>query len=103
MSIKIITDDVRRAHRAKKDKKGKTSSGKPSGGAKIRGDCIRLSCNGKLVSKTVRLAMSSPEIRLQKVKEIKELVDSGRYVVDSRKTAAKLVKEDLHLLLPQDD
>jgi negative regulator of flagellin synthesis FlgM len=100
--MKISTDDTR-AFRTKKGKKGKSSSRSSETKFQPRGDCIRLSSNGKMVSKTVRLAMNAPEIRLQKVKQIKELVDSGQYIPDARKTAAKLVKEDLHLLLPQDD
>jgi negative regulator of flagellin synthesis FlgM len=74
----------------RKDKSGKSSD---------RSDSVRISREGRLFARALREAQESPEVRRARVNEIKEQVDAGTYVIDSRKTAAKIVEEDLDLLI----
>ncbi len=64
-----------------------------------KGDSIRLSGEARLYSRALRTAQESPEIRQKKVDEIKALVESGEYRPDNKKTAAKIVEEDLDLII----
>lgn len=75
---------------ARKDKPAKSSSGR---------DSVRISREGQLFARALREAQESPEVRRARVNEIKEQVESGTYVIDTRKTAAKIVEEDLDLLI----
>lgn len=75
----------------RKDRSEKSSSAK--------GDSVSLSTEAKIFSSGVSAAQNSPDIRRKKVDELKALVDSGQYKPDIRKTAAKIVEEDLELLL----
>lgn len=73
----------------------KDKAGKPS----ERSDSVRISREGRLFARALREAQETPEVRRTRVNEIKEQVDAGTYVIDSRKTAAKIVEEDLDLLI----
>jgi len=63
------------------------------------GDSVKVSNEAKLVASAMSEAQSAPDIRQKKIDELKALVQSGEYVPDLKKTAAKLVEEDLELLL----
>ena len=63
------------------------------------GDSIKLSRQARLYSRVLRAAQESPDIRHKKVSELKALVESGRYHPDNKKTAAKIVEEDLDLII----
>jgi len=81
--------------------KTETSSRKEKGSksAPPRGDSVHLSSEAKLFSSGVSAAQSAPDVRRAKVDELKALVDSGQYKPDLKRTAAKLVEEDMDLLL----
>lgn len=76
-------------------KKGKGTTSQPS----RQGDSVQVSNEARLVAGATSEAQSAPDIRQQKVDELKALVQSGEYVPDLRKTAAKIVEEDLELLI----
>jgi negative regulator of flagellin synthesis FlgM len=76
---------------SRRDKGAKASSG--------QGDSVTLSGEARLVGSAMSAAQQTPDVRRQKVEELKALVESGQYKPDVRKTAAKLVEEDLELLL----
>ena len=84
---KTATDKVDPAVRKNKD--GQSTKG--------GGDSVRLSGEGRLVNRARQTAMESPEIRAEKVQRLKELVETGQYEIDTQKTAAKIVEEDLEL------
>ncbi len=81
------TETVER--QVRKDKSDKSS----------RSDSVRISREGRLFARALREAQESPDVRRARVNEIKEQVESGTYVIDTRKTAAKIVEEDLDLLI----
>ena len=63
------------------------------------GDSVRLSGEGRLVNRARQAAMEAPEVRAEKVQRLKELVEKGAYEIDTQKTAAKIVEEELELFL----
>ena len=76
-----------------KSRRGKAAS------AEKNGDRINFSSEGKLRTEAHRVASEAPDIRRQKVEEIKARVQSGEYQIDAHKIAEKLVKDDLELFL----
>lgn len=68
-------------------------------GSSSRSDSVRISREGRLFTRALREAQESPEVRRARVNEIREQVEAGTYVIDSRKTAAKIIEEDLDLLI----
>lgn len=76
-------------------KKGRGSRASTSG----QGDSVKVSSEAKLVASAMTEAQSAPDIRQQKIDELKALVQSGQYEPDLKKTAAKIVEEDLELLI----
>lgn len=73
--------------------------GKDSKSSATRGDSVSLSSEAKLFSRGVSAAQDAPDVRSKKVEELKALVESGQYKPDLKRTAAKIVEEDLDLLL----
>lgn len=85
------------------DKVGKTES-EPGKGKGIRsspktGDSVKISDQAKLYNEALAEARDTPDVRRKKVDELRALVQSGEYKPDLRKTAAKIVEEDLEMLL----
>lgn len=78
---------------------GTPDKGRSSSSQGKKGDSVELSREGKLYSSALREAQSAPEVRRAKVQAIKAKVDAGEYVLDTRKTAQKIVEEDLDLLI----
>ena len=62
-------------------------------------DTVAISEHSQLRTEAYREALSAPDIRLDKVRAIKEQIMSGEYVIDTRKIAEKLVREELELFL----
>lgn len=77
--------------KAKGGKRGADSAAQSSG------DRVSLSNEAKLRTEAYTTALNTPDVRQEKVNSIKALVDSGDYVVDSRKVAEKLINEEVEL------
>ncbi len=58
------------------------------------GDRVSLSPEARLRTEAFSSAMSAPEMRAEKVAELKARVQSGEYQVDSAAVAAKLLQEE---------
>jgi negative regulator of flagellin synthesis FlgM len=61
-------------------------------------DTVTLSGNARLFSQAVRDAQNAPDSRVERVAELKALVESGEYQPDSRKIAEKLLMSEIDLL-----
>jgi len=57
-------------------------------------DTISVSFDGVLRTTALSTAMNAGDVRREKVDAIRETLDNGEYVVDSRKIALKLVQEE---------
>jgi negative regulator of flagellin synthesis FlgM len=81
---------------ARSDSEGAKDSGKSKSSTS---DTVKFSSTAKLYSRTMREVRESPEARQQKIDQIKQLVESGQYKPDLKKTAENLIKQDLHLII----
>ncbi len=99
MQIKDILSAVRGYEKPETESVDRPVRKDKSGSSSDRSDSVRISREGRLFARALREAQESPEVRRARVNEIKEQVDAGTYVIDSRKTAAKIVEEDLDLLI----
>lgn len=61
------------------------------------GDTIALSPEARLLATTVSAAGSAPDTRAEKVRDLKEQVQSGTYKPDIRKAAANLLRDEISL------
>lgn len=77
---------------------GGKGKAKKSGGSSSS-DQVVLSNNSKLAGKASQLVESTSDIRVEKVKRLKEQIESGNYKVDSSKVADKMVEEHLKELI----
>ena len=69
----------------------------PTSQAQQTGDKIALSPEARLLATTLSTANSAPDVRADKVRELKEQVQSGTYKPDIRKAAANLIREEVSL------
>ena len=86
-------DKVEKTESSPRKAKGARSS--PPAGR----DSVNISGNARLASTATETARETPDVRKQKVAELKALVQSGQYEPDLQRTAAKIVEEDLDLLI----
>jgi negative regulator of flagellin synthesis FlgM len=75
-----------------------TSRDGKSGRAGSTSDTVTLSGNAKLFSQAVRDAQNAPDVRVNRVAELKAQVESGEYQPDSRKIAEKMLLSEIDLL-----
>jgi negative regulator of flagellin synthesis FlgM len=61
----------------------------------VKADTVELSDMGKRVQEAHRQLDSIPDIREDKVAELKEQVENGTYEVDAEKVADKMLKDAL--------
>ena len=71
----------------------KDKSFAPAEKASAFSDRVDISGKGKEVAELMAAVSQLPDVRNDKVKTIKEAIDSGRYQVDSIKIAQKLLGE----------
>jgi negative regulator of flagellin synthesis FlgM len=56
-------------------------------------DVIEISKNSKKIAELASAIKNMPDIRAQKVEELKKVIESGNYTVDPRKLAEKIISE----------
>lgn len=95
-SVLQALKNFEKAQETRSETEGKRSTVKSKS---AKSDSVNLSAKAKLYSKAMLEVQEPPEARREKIDAIKELVESGNYKPDSRKTAEKLVKYDLHLII----
>ncbi len=68
--------------------------------ARDGGDRVSLSPEARLRTEAFSTAMNAPDVRAEKVAELKARVESGEYQVDAASVAAKLLREEPGLFRP---
>lgn len=58
-------------------------------------DQVEISQTGAEITKAKEVIRETPDVRVEKVREVKKEVDDGTYKVDGRKVAAKIIKENI--------
>jgi negative regulator of flagellin synthesis FlgM len=69
----------------------------PETAGRAQGDVVTVSPEAVLRTEAYRTANAAPDIRREKVENIKERISSGAYTPDSRKIAQKLLESDAFL------
>lgn len=77
------------------DKKRVDSSFKQTSGEVVSKDEVVLSPKAKEIQKAKEILDSVPDIRKQKVAEIKTQIEDGTYKIDGEKIALKVIEESL--------
>ena len=73
-----------------------TEGAKPvSGGTPVATERVDLSAEAKEFQQIKQIVDQTPDVRLDKVNELKDLVQSGNYTVDAGKVAAKIMGQSL--------
>ncbi|MFP4392040.1 MAG: flagellar biosynthesis anti-sigma factor FlgM [Desulfohalobiaceae bacterium] len=62
-------------------------------------DKVQLSAQGQALSQVQKGTEEGPDVRQQKVEELKQLVQNGEYKPDSEKTAQALLDQELDIWL----
>jgi negative regulator of flagellin synthesis FlgM len=101
MEIKKVYGDVgtyssqqmQETQRAAQDQNGSQAAQ-----AAKAGDRVALSSEARLLATTLSTANSSPDVRADKVRELKEQVQSGTYKPDLKKAAANLLRDEVNLV-----
>ena len=86
-AVKVL-DSTRKA-----DSTRKGESAAADGGSRDRGDQVTISSRGNDLGRLAELAKAAPEIRSERVAELKSALEDGSLNVDSRELAAKMFKE----------
>lgn len=73
---------------AKSREKKRKSSASKSGGA---ADTVRVADATGLREKVQAMLVDMPELRMDRIEEIRDELESGRYTIDSRKVAARII------------
>ncbi|MCX7991911.1 MAG: flagellar biosynthesis anti-sigma factor FlgM [Proteobacteria bacterium] len=71
----------------------KNDQAKSAGVKKQSEDVIEISKDSKKIAELANAIKNMPEIRAQKVEELKKVIESGNYTVDPRKLAEKIISE----------
>ena len=75
------------------------AAGRQNGAADpLVGDKVALSPEARLLGATMTAANAAPDTRAEKVRTLKEQVQSGTYKPDIKKAAANLIREDINLI-----
>lgn len=56
---------------------------------------LNISDDAKMVSKAIDIVKSTPDIRTDKVAELKKMINEGKYKINSEKLAEKIIEEHL--------
>ena len=78
---------------AKTEESVKKDAQQSEGAAK--GDKVILSPKAKAIQEAKKLLENVPDIREEKVAQIKEQIKNGTYTVDAKKVAAKILEESV--------
>jgi len=77
----------------KTDSSSASESGKASSGSQSAAEKIAVSDLGKEVARIHEELKKSPEVRVEKVQELKEKIDDGTYYVSSDRIAEKILQD----------
>jgi negative regulator of flagellin synthesis FlgM len=98
MQIKKLTDIFRSVenseNRSAKNKTDKVSQGDSSA---MGGDRVNFSQAAQLYKAAQQAAKNSPDVRVEMINQIKERVAGGTYELNARKTAEKMLEQELSL------
>jgi len=86
-------DEARNKERSAPARPGETRKGE--GGASTSGENVSVSGRAREVAKAQAAAREAPDVRRDKVDEIKGRIDRGEYFVSGEKIAGKMIEDIL--------
>lgn len=89
----VSTAQTCNTNRAENARQGRVNSTKPFS-AEQRVDQVEVSSAGKEISKLVERAKQLPEIREERVEQLRQLVQSGKYDVSSKQIADAILRDE---------
>lgn len=99
MEIKSVFNGVNPYEQKKIDDLNKAKNAAKSSGAKPGGnDTVSVSQEARLTGTALRTAQAAPDVRADKIAELKRQIKDGTYKPDIRKTAKNLIRDDLSLI-----
>jgi flagellar biosynthesis anti-sigma factor FlgM len=87
------TSYVEQAQKPKQTKKNQATRSSEAG--KQQTDKVDLSDQSKEMKKIYTAQQMAPDIRTEKVDQVKQLVDQNRYQVDSKSVAEKMIQDSI--------
>lgn len=79
----------------KSDAMKKDSETQPQGTSSTTGERVDLSSKAKDIQQIKQIIDQAPDVRTDKVQELKQKIESGNYDIDAEKIAEKIVAESL--------
>ena len=95
MISKINDTSTQVIQQYQKNELTKNEADKPIGAAPAVTETVDLSASARDIQKIKQIVDQTPDIREEKVLELKRQIDSGNYKVNSEKIAEKMVGESL--------
>jgi negative regulator of flagellin synthesis FlgM len=86
-------DDYVKQINKNKSKSAAVSKDNPSAGNISSGDKVELSPEAKMISQAIKAVEALPDVRENKVAEIRERIANGTYRIDGKEVAEKMIKE----------
>jgi negative regulator of flagellin synthesis FlgM len=59
------------------------------------GDSVELSTEAKIMQEAIKVLETLPDVREEKVEQIKQQIADGTYEIDSKKISEKMIKESV--------
>lgn len=78
-----------------KVKSGAVSDDQSSNKILPSGDSVALSPQAKIMQEAIKVLETLPDVREEKVAQIRERIEEGTYQVDGKKIAEKMIKESV--------
>ncbi|MCK5679492.1 flagellar biosynthesis anti-sigma factor FlgM [bacterium] len=89
----LYSDAVKTLDAARKSGGGKGETVAGAGRNQAQGDQVSISSKGNNLGRLAELSKDAPEIRSEKIAELKSALEDGSLKVDSRELAARMFKE----------
>lgn len=100
MDIKNIIGELNPYNNQKVQDRQRTESTQRTAKSESEGsDVVNLSGDGKLLATAMTTAKDTPDVRAEKVRELKEQVKNGTYKPDIQKAARNLIRDDLSRII----
>lgn len=94
-SLKPFVNKDAQAADSRREKPAADASGEPRAGETGRGDVVRLSDRARLIASAQELAGQAPEVREDRVNDLRERINAGTYSVSGKVVAESMLKKSI--------
>lgn len=93
----LVRKEVQKSNVGQAEVLEATGTAKQDASANTASDRVTVSFDAVLRGEALKAASSAPDVRQDKVDEIKERVDTGQYLIDSQNIAKRMLEMELEL------